>query len=88
MKSLKVLSVMNNNLEMVPFSLGFLDSLRIIKLAGNPLDVELRRIIDGNDTTPSPLATPLAENGKDVLVTLRIKQHLKHEAAALESDSR
>ncbi|MCJ1390463.1 RAM signaling network component [Xylographa bjoerkii] len=87
MKSLRVLSVMNNNLESVPFSLGSLDSLRIIKLAGNPLDEELRRIINGNDTTPSPLVTPLAENGKDVLVTLRIKQYLKHEAAALESDS-
>ncbi|MCJ1384702.1 RAM signaling network component [Xylographa soralifera] len=87
MKTLRVLSVMNNNLDRVPFSLGSLDSLRIIKLAGNPLDVELRRIIEGTDTTPSPLVTPLAENGKDVLVTLRIKQYLKHEAAALESDS-
>ncbi|MCJ1399048.1 RAM signaling network component [Xylographa trunciseda] len=87
MKSLRVLSVMNNNLERVPFSLGSLDSLRIIKLTGNPLDEELRKIVNGNDTTPSPLVTPLAENGKDVLVTLRIKQYLKHEAAALESDS-
>ena len=88
MKTLKVLSVMNNNIDRVPFSLGSLDSLRILKLAGNPLEIQLRRIIEGTDTTLSPLVTPLAENGKDVLVTLRIKQYLKHEAAALESDSR
>ncbi|MCJ1438429.1 RAM signaling network component [Xylographa pallens] len=87
MRTLRVLSVMNNNIDRVPFSLGSVDSLRIIKLAGNPLDVRLRRIIDGTDTNPSPLVTPLAENGKDVLLTLRIKQFLKHEAAALESGS-
>ena len=87
-KTLRVLAVMNNNIDRVPLSLGSLDSLRVIKLTGNPLDVQLRRIIDGTDTNPSPLATPLAENGKEVLVTLRIKQFLKHEAAALESGSR
>ncbi|MCJ1287069.1 RAM signaling network component [Xylographa opegraphella] len=86
-KTLRVLSVMNNNIDSVPLSLGSLDSLRILKLAGNPLDVKLRRIVEGTDTNPSPLVTPLAENGKDVLVTLKIKQYLKHEAAALESGS-
>ena len=88
MKTLRVLSVMNNNIDSVPFSLGSMDNLKIIKLAGNPLDMQLRRIVEGTDTAPSPLATPLAENGKDVLVTLRIKQYLKYVAAALESGSR
>ena len=85
LKALRVLSVMNNNLEEVPFSLGFIESLRVLKLAGNPLHEDLRGILDGNDSTPSPLITPLAENGKDALLTIKIKQHLRTEAAALES---
>ena len=85
LKALRVLSVMNNNLENVPFSLGFLESLRILKLAGNPLGEDLKGILDGNDGSPSPLIVPLAESEKEARLTIKIKQYLKSEAAALES---
>ena len=85
MKSLRVFSVMNNNLEDVPFSLGFLDNLRILKLANNPLNEGLKGVLDGNDGSPSPLVTPIAENEKDTILTRKIKKFLKTEAAALES---
>ena len=77
---------MNNKLERVPLSLGSLESLRILKLAGNPLGQGLKSIIDGNDGSPSPLVAPLVENEKDAIVlTIKIKQYLKAEAVALES---
>ena len=91
LKSLRVLSVMNNKLEKIPLSLGFLESLRILKLAGNPLEEGLKNIVNGKDGSPSPLIVPLVDNEKDAIVlTIKVKQYLKAEAAMLESggDSR
>ena len=85
MKALRVLSVMNNKLESLPFSLGFLDTLKILKLTSNPLNEGLKNILEGNDGSPAPLTVPLAENEKDVMLTKKIKKFLKNEAAALES---
>ena len=86
LKSLRVLSVMNNKLEKIPLSLGFLESLRILKLAGNPLEEGLKNIVNGRDGSPSPLIVPLVDNEKDAIVlTIKVKQYLKAEAAALES---
>ena len=90
MIALRVLSVMNNNLKELPFSLGFLESLRVLKLAGNPLNASLNNILDGKDESPKPLSVPLPENEKESRVTNRIKGYLRHEANSLESggDSR
>ena len=85
MKSLRFLSVMNNNIENLPLSLGFLESLRLLKLTGNPLKDSLRHIADGSESAPSPLVTSIGENERDTVYTIRIKQYLKAEAAALES---
>ena len=90
MKSLRFLSVMDNNLETLPLSLGHLESLRLLKTAGNPLSEALSVIVAENDPTPSPMPTSINNNEKDALITIKIKQHLKSEALALESggDSR
>lgn len=87
MKALRVLSVMNNNIETVSFAVGYLENLRILKLAGNPLDKGLKGILDGNDGSPSLLVASLGNknNEKEALLTIRVKQYLKAEAAALES---
>lgn len=79
---------MNNNLERLPLSIGYLENLRCIKVGGNPLDEELRAIAESNEMTPSPLVTPLVGDGKEFAVAAKIKLYLKREAAALESDSR
>ena len=91
MKALRVLILTNNKLEDVPFSLGFLENLRVLKLANNPLNERLKGVLlDGNDGSPSPLVTPFGDKEKDAMVTEKIKKFLKDEAAALESggDSR
>lgn len=85
MKALRVLSVMNNNLQGVPFSLGSLDTLKILKLANNPLNEGLKNVVEGNDGSPTPFNVPLAENEKDAMLTKKIKKFLKTEAASLES---
>ena len=85
MKSMRFLSVMHNNIEDLPLSLGFLESLRLLKLTGNPLKESLKQIADGNDSAPSPLVTSIGENERDTVCTIRIKQYLKAEVAALES---
>jgi hypothetical protein len=86
MRQLRVLSVMNNSLERLPLSIAHLESLRIIKLAGNPLSDGLKGVVDGHDGSPSFMVAPVAENEKDTHITSKIKQYLKAEAAALESD--
>lgn len=81
---------MNNNLKELPLSLGFLESLRVLKLAGNPLNGALNNIIDGKDESPKPLSAPLPETEKESKLTNRIKGYLRYEANSLESggDSR
>jgi hypothetical protein len=85
MKSLRVLSVMHNQLNELPLSIGGLDSLRILKMAGNPLNDHLRAIIDNNGNALSPQTTPIAENEKDALLTLKIKQFLRSQLETFES---
>lgn len=85
MKALRVLSLLNNYIETIPYCLGNLDTLRILKLAGNPLSSDLMRIVNGSDGTHSPSLVTLTDNEKDTLLTKRIKKHLKVEAAAKES---
>ncbi len=83
MKSLRVLSLLNNNIGEIPACVGFLETLKILKLAGNPLKGELKHIVDGNDASSPPL-TALADNEKEAIVTKKIKKFLKSEAAAIE----
>ena len=85
MKSLHFLSVMNNCLESLPHSLGYLESLRLLKTAGNPLNEKLNSIVAENDAAPSPMVTTINENVKDAITTVKLKAHLKSEAIALES---
>lgn len=76
---------MHNALKDLPFSLGHLESLRLLKTAGNPLNEHLKSIIDGSESTPSPKATPLGEHERNAFVTIKIKSYLKSEALAQES---
>ena len=79
MKALRVLSVLNNNIDHVPFCVGYLDTLRVLKLGGNPLTHDLKRIVDSTDVSPSRSAI---DYEKDALLTKRVKKYLKAAAAA------
>ena len=87
MKSLRVLSVLNNNIDDVPFCLGYLDTLKVLKLAGNPLTHDLKRIVDGTDGSPSRIGTSVTDYEKDALLTKKVKKYLKAAATAAASES-
>ena len=92
LKALRLLAVMNNNLETIPFCMGHMDNLKVVKLGNNPLKDGLREIIDNVDVSPSPRTAGLKEssNERDVIITTKMKKFLLDEAASLESggDSR
>ena len=90
MESLRFFSVVGNRLQRLPYSLGFLDGLAILRIAENPLNDSLRAQVETAATLISPASHILGENEKDRRVTQKIKEYLKSEAAILESpaDSR
>lgn len=84
MKALRVLSVLNNNIDDVPYCVGYLDTLRVLKLGGNPLTHDLKRIVESTDGSPSRSAI---DYEKDALLTKKVKSYLKAAAAAATSES-
>ena len=87
MKSLRFLSVMNNRLTSLPYSLGFSESLRLLKLGSNPLNDNLRALVDSHDSSISPTSSNISENEKEAVITVKVKQYLRSEATTLESPS-
>lgn len=80
---------MNNRLEGLPFSIGFLDKLDVLKLASNPWNDGIEGVLNGSNGSQSPGINLVAEKDTQAL-TKKVKKYLKDEAAALESggDSR
>ena len=74
MKALRVLSVSNNNIESVSPQVAMMDNIKILKLDGNPLHSELKRIVDESANSPSQINT--ADNKKDFDTTERVKNYL------------
>jgi Leucine-rich repeat (LRR) protein len=86
MKSLRVLSVSNNQLVDLPFSLGTLESLKLLKMAGNPLNDSLRSLLKAEEDAAAASAMPVAEQESDTHLTIQVKKFLKAaEAAAQDS---
>lgn len=74
MKALRVLSLTNNVIETVPFTIASLD-IRILKLAGNPLNPDLARLVEGGALSPSRVTLP--DNEKETIITRKLKKYLK-----------
>ena len=92
LKALRLLNVMNNHLETIPFCIGHMDNLKVIKLGNNPLKDGLRDIHENVDVSPSLRTAGLkaSPNERDGILTTKMKKFLLDEAASLESggDSR
>ena len=87
MGQLRFLSVMYNRLQNLPYSLGFLEQLRLLKLGSNPLNEKLRNLVDSRDVSISPTSSNISDNEREAVITVRIKQYLKSEATTLESSA-
>lgn len=80
LRSLRVLSVMQNRLEDLPAGLSEMNKLQILKVAGNPLRYPLRRVLEASEADIAPSA--MTDNEKEVAVTAELKLFLKSRLAA------
>lgn len=84
MKTLRVLSLTHNEIKDLPSCIGLLDGLDILKISENPLKLNLMRVMDGSDGSPSPPSTGHPDNEKGRSMTKRIKKYLKAVGATKE----
>lgn len=82
MKTLNTISVTNNALTSLPFSLGEMKHLKVLKVAGNPWSESMPELFE---VDASQMAVPVTDHEAEARITLRIKKHLRGEAAAMES---
>ena len=87
MKALRVFSIQHNNIGDLPFCLGSINTLRILKLTGNPLTPRLKRIVEGSDVSPGP-SPAFVDNEfeKDTMSTKKVLEYLRTLAAAKDSE--
>ena len=85
MTALRVLSVQHNRLETLPLSLADLSTLQILKVAGNPLVVPLKRVAEGREGDALP--TLLTDNERDAFLTTNIKIYLRKSVVPSRSET-
>ena len=86
LKSLRVFSIQHNNLDDLPNCIGSISTLRMLKLIGNPLHPDLKKIIGSSERSPSPSpAFPKEDNERDTISTKPIKEYLQARATMKES---
>ena len=84
MRALRVFAIQHNSIQDLPICLGNITTLRMLKLAGNPFNSRLSGLLGGHDETLSPTtpALPNDENEKDKILTRRVIEYLRSQAAA------
>lgn len=86
MKQLRVLSVQQNNIRELPYCLGNISTLRMLKVIDNPLNPKIQRVIDESDFSPSVSPVLMnAEHQRDTKLTRKLREHLRHQAALRDS---
>ena len=83
MKALRVFAIQHNKIQDLPLGLGDISTLRMLKVSGNPLKMSLKNIVEGSDETLSPTtpALPNDENERDKILTRKVIEHLRTQAA-------
>ena len=86
MKALRVFSIQNNSIQDLPYCLGSISTLRMLKVIGNPLNPTLQRVLDGDGelSSPSP-ALMKDDNERDTILTKKLTEHMRQHAAMRES---
>lgn len=75
LSSLKVLSLMFNRIEDLPYSMCDMTQLQIIKMANNPMRVRLKNIVEKKGGEMDAMRAN--ENERDIAVTVEIKKYLR-----------
>ena len=84
LKALRVLSLQTNNIRDLPYCLGTIITLRLLKVMGNPVNPTLQRILDGNGMSPNP-ALIKDENERDTVLTKMLTEHMRSHTARRDS---
>ena len=90
MRALRVFSVMHNKIRNVSAHLATMDNVKIMKLDHNPLNPELKRIVDQGATPPAE-GNGLDTTSREFDTTERVKKFLRAAGSAnhlSEEDSR
>lgn len=74
MRALRALSLLHNRIENVPTNIASMDTLRMLKLGGNPLIPDLLRIIGEESLSTTGVVLP--DNERDAIATRKLKKHL------------
>ena len=80
LRSLRVLSIMQNRLDDLPAGLSDMNKLQVLKVAGNPLRSPRRRVLEGLEAEMAPSA--MSDNEKEVAITAELKRFLKTRQSA------
>lgn len=83
-KQLKFFDMTRNSIRNVPSGVKDLNGLKVLKLHGNPLRPDIARIVDAKDTYAPH--DEMSNVDKYAIVTSNLKQYLKAEAMAKESE--
>ena len=73
LKALRVFSIQHNSIEDLPNCLGSTSTLRMLKMAGNPWEPGIKRILGTGDPSKD-------DNERDTSLTPPIKEHLRARA--------
>ena len=71
---------MQNRLDDLPVGLSDMHKLQILKVAGNPLQYPLRRVLEATEADIAP--SKMTDNEKEVAVTADLKRFLKSRQVA------
>ena len=83
MRCLRVFAIQHNNVQDLPVGLAHINTLRVLKVFGNPLNYRLKRIVDNTDDVLSPsTSAPLTDGNEKV--TRKLIEFLKMQGSGEE----
>ena len=87
MQALRVFAIQYNSIQDLPPGLGRIATLKLLKLIGNPLNAQLRTLVQSSDDSMSPPTPgiPNDDNMKDRVVTQKVTEFLRSQSAIKES---
>lgn len=78
LKALRVFSIQNNNVRDLPFCLGSITTLKLLKVTGNPLNPTLQRILDDSDSSATQSPNSKDENERDTKLTIKLTEYMRN----------
>ena len=86
MRALRVFSVQNNQIRDLPYCLGNINALKMLKVMGNPLNITLQRVVDSSNASLAPSPVLMKEDDqRDHEWTAKLKDFMRNHIASRDS---